>query len=528
MGDRDSKFIQGALILTVAGFLVKILGAVYRIPLYTILGDEGMGLYQMAYPIYSILLTVSSSGLNVAISKVVAERWALNHRKGAHQAFRVSLIIMLAFGVLSAIGLYSLSGWIATNVARDVRSAVSIRAIAPALFFASVLSAFRGWFQGIEDMVAPAVSQVLEQLARIATMFLLARALIPKGLPTAAAGATLGAVVGAAAGMFYVWAVYHQKSGKWATRSFRREPGPTPNWRETATKIARIAVPISLASGAFGITQLMDLGLVPGRLQAGGIDPEMATALYGKLTGGAFPLLNITTVFTGALQVALVPSVSAAMVVNDKASAKRRITRALTLAISLALPAAVGVFALSEQIPTLLFDDPEVGPILETIAPGVLFLAIQQVSSGVLQGLGLMEVPLKNLLWAALVKGVITYLFVPIPEMGILAAGAATSAHFAVAGTLNVLAIQRELGGVTDLKALLKLLISSVVMGLVAVLTYRIGGEYFSADLSTVLAVGMGVLSYGVLVLITGAVKLSELKDLPIIGRFIPGGKDPR
>jgi len=190
MTTQDERFLKGALTLTVAGFLVKLIGALYRIPLYSILGSEGMGLFGMAYPIYAIMLTVSSAGFNVAISKAVAERWALGRREDARGVFRISLILMTAIGLAGSVALYALRGWIAANLAKDPRAAVCIAAIAPALFVASLLSALRGWFQGIEEMTVPAVSQVLEQLGRLAAMFLLAKALMPRGLEYAAAGAT--------------------------------------------------------------------------------------------------------------------------------------------------------------------------------------------------------------------------------------------------------------------------------------------------------------------------------------------------
>lgn len=519
MNDKDSKFLKGAFILTAAGFVVKVLGALYRIPLYSILGDEGIGLFQMAYPIYAVILTVSSSGLNVAISKVVSERWALNQKNAAQKAFKVSLIIMMAFGLVGSAALYSLSGWIAGKVANDVRAAPSIAAISPALFFASILSALRGWFQGIEEMSPSAVSQVLEQLARMATMFFLARLFIPSGLQAAAAGASAGAVAGAAVGMFYILFVYWRNSWKWKAMSSKTSS--YTSWKNTAGRIGRIAVPISLASGASGITQLLDLALVPGRLQAGGLGREAATKLYGKLTGGAFPLLNITTVFTGALQVALVPSVSSAIAVGDKEGAKRRVKKALTFAFMLALPAAVGLFALSKEIPVLLFKDPDIGPILVTVAPGVLFMAIQQVSSGVLQGLGLMDIPLKNLLWAASAKALLTYFFVSVPAFGIRAAGAATTIQFGIAALLNIGAIQKKTGNVLDLGALTKLLLSSAAMGVAVVLTRKTAASFLTPNMATVFAIAAGVLSYVFFVVLSGAVTLKELQNIPFIGRIL-------
>jgi len=519
--------------LTAAGAVAKLMGALYRIPLYSILGSEGMGLYQMAYPIYSILLTVSSAGLNVAISKAVAERWALGRREDARSAFRVSLVLMVLLGLAASVSLYGLSGWIAAHLAKDPRAAVSIAAISPALFMASVLSALRGWFQGIEEMTVPAVSQVLEQAGRLATLALLGRALMPRGVAYAAGGATSGAVVGAGLGVAYAAVAYWTQPGR---KRLREAPGgrdrrmsPEPGersaslerrepWPALARAIVAVAVPISLASAVFGITELVDLSLVPGRLQAGGLPPEEATRLYGQLTGGALPLVNLATVFTASLQMALVPSITAAVAQRDRATVKRRVDKALCLTYALGLPAALGLYVLADPIPRLLFHDPAVGTVLRPVAPAVLFLALQQVTAGVLQGVGKITTPLVNLMWAVAVKAVLTFTLVSLPGVGIRGAAIATSFYFGVAALLNLWAVRRELGRLADAGPILKLSLAGSVMAVVASSVYRAGAGPLGPDYATVAAIGAGALSYGTLAAVLKAVDLDDLATVPVLG----------
>ncbi len=528
MRNQDEKFLKGALKLTIAGFVVKILGALYRIPLYPILGSEGMGLFQMAYPIYAILLTVSSSGLNVAISKVVAERWALGRRQDARAAFGVSMVIMVVAGLTGSVALYALRNVIAVNLAKDPRAAVSIAAISPALFFASVLSALRGWFQGIEEMTVPAVSQVLEQVGRLATMFALAGALMARGLEYAAAGATFGATVGAALGVLYAFGAYRSHLGRerfrekrerrrTASSGVRQRPVAREGRRNAAMAIARIALPISLASAVFGLTELVDLSLVPGRLHAVGVPTEEATKLYGQLTGGALPFINLATVFTGALQMAIVPSITAAMTLNDKASVRRRINRALTITLALGLPAALGLYALADPIPAMLLGEPDVGPVLRPAAPAILFLAVQQVTAGILQGIGKISIPLVNLAVAIVVKAALTFVLVGNPGIGIRGAAIATSAYFGVAALLNLIAILRIEKRIIDWPSVLKLAASGAGMAVVAFGVYRFGTPLFGFKLATIGAIGAGVLIYGALALLLKAIDLNEIKSM--IGR---------
>lgn len=518
----DSTFLRGAFVLTGAGILVKLIGALNRIPLYAILGDEGMGLYQMAYPIYTILLTVSSSGLNVAISKIVAERWALGKRAQAAEAFRISIVLMAALGLASTLVLYFSADWIATNMAHDPRAAISIRALSPALFVVAVLSAFRGWFQGIERMETPALTQVVEQVGRLVTMLFLANMLLPRGLDVAAGGATLGASVGA-----FIAAA-------WATAAYVREPKPyleerkikaTYVWSETTKRIISIAAPISLASAIFGITEIVDLAIVPGRLQFIGLATEEATRLFGRLAAGAFPLLNLPTLFTAALQMALVPSISAAMALGDREAVRRRVRKALSLTLALAVPAAIGLYVLADPIPTLLYGQPEVAPILRTLTPAVVFLALQQVTAGILHGLGRLRAPLVNLAWAVAIKAAVTYVLVGNPSLGILGAGIATSVHFGVAGLLNLWAVAREIGAVLDWQGLLKLPIAGGVMALVAGLSYSRLSVIVPWKVATLASVGVGAVTYGALALVLGVVRSSDLAAFPLLGRFF--GRPP-
>ena len=383
----------------------------------------------------------------------------------------------------------------------DVRATLSIQAISPALFLASVLSAFRGWFQGIEEMTVPAVSQVLEALGRLVTMLLLAIALMPKGIEYAAAGATFGAAVGAGVGVVYTALAYWLGRrgrlgagvgrGRGSNDRFGAGDGGSAEftWGETARAIASIALPISLASAVFGITGIIDYSLVPGRLHAAGFSTEEATRLYGQLSGGAMSLVNIPTVFTGAFQMAIVPSVSAAMALRDRPAIARRVNKALTLTYALGLPAALGILVLSRQIPVLLFNDAEVGRSLMASAPAVLFLSLQQVSSGVLQGLGKVSAPLVNLIWAALVKAVVTYVLVGIPSIGVVGAGVATSLHFGVAAVLNLLAIRRHLGPLTDSGPVLKISAAGGGMAVIAGLTYRLMEPLVGLKIATIGAV---------------------------------------
>ena len=203
------KFLRGALILTAAGLMVKLIGAFNRILLSRLLGGEGIGLYQMAYPVYLLMVSVSSAGIPIAISIIVAEKIARNDYAGAGRIFRVSLGLMVVTGIFFALALYGMAGFlIDNNIIRDERAYQALIALTPAVFFATILASFRGYFQGHQMMTPPAVSQILEQFVRVVTMVVLAYYLLPYGLEYAAAGAAFGAVPGALAGLIVL--IYKQ------------------------------------------------------------------------------------------------------------------------------------------------------------------------------------------------------------------------------------------------------------------------------------------------------------------------------
>ena len=257
-------FLKGALILTVAGVIVKIIGSVNRILLSRLLGGEGIGLYQMAYPIYLLALSVSSAGIPVAISIIVAEKVARSDYRGANRVFRISLFVLAITGVLFTFLLYYGAGWLIDNhFVRDARAYYAIAALSPAIFFVTVLSSYRGYFQGLQMMTPTAVSQIFEQLFRVVTMIALAYLLLPYGLEYAAAGASFGAGPGAAAGLLVLLYFY------WKQRRVRKAQLDTqPDLVQESgvsivRRIVKLALPVSLANIMLPVVSSIDLLIVP-------------------------------------------------------------------------------------------------------------------------------------------------------------------------------------------------------------------------------------------------------------------------
>ncbi len=374
---RRETFLGGAFMLALAGIVSKLLGALYRIPLYPLLGDGGMGLFSMAYPIYALILVLSTTGINVAVSRLVATRAAQKDSQGVWSVFRTSLLLLAALGLFFSALLFTGARYIAVNITRDPRAFLSIVAISPAVFFVSIMSAFRGLFQGLQLMTPTAVSQIVEQVVRVATMLVLAFLLLPGGVERAAAGASFGAVTGAVAGLVYLLYMFVRGRSELGLATSAPRTG-RENPFKTAAQVISIAVPVSMASGVLGVTQLVDMAVVPARLQSSGIALERATSLYGQLAGGALPLMNLPTIFSAALQVSLVPAISEACATGDRLLTTSRTRTALRITFILMMPAMAGLYLLAGPITGFLYGNPEIGVSLAALSSGVLFLAVQQ------------------------------------------------------------------------------------------------------------------------------------------------------
>ena len=297
----SEKFLKGTLILTVASFVVKVIGSLNWIFVSRILGGEGIGLYQMAFPIYFFALTVSQAGVPVAISIITAERVALKDIFGARRVFHISLVLMLFTGIFFSVLTYFSAQWLIDwQFIRDPRAYMSIVALSPTIFFVTFLASSRGYLQGWQRMTPTAVSQIVEQIFRVIVMILLADLFLPWGLDYAAAGASLGALAGAVTGLI-VLVYFHIKLNRDIEKTYGADLKPLPESENEPTlaiikRIFKLALPVSAASIMLPVVSNLDLMIVPQRLEVAGYSVRQATELFGYLTGMAVPLVNLATI----------------------------------------------------------------------------------------------------------------------------------------------------------------------------------------------------------------------------------------
>ncbi|VBB06377.1 polysaccharide biosynthesis protein [Lucifera butyrica] len=516
-------FLKGALILTVAGIVVKLIGSVNRILLSRLLGGEGIGLYQMAYPIYLLALSISSAGIPVAISIIVAERLALSDLRGANRVFRISLGLLAMTGLLFTFLLYFGAGWLTANhYVRDARAYYAIAALAPAIFFVTALSSFRGYFQGLQMMTPTAVSQIGEQLFRVVTMVTLAYFLLPEGLEYAAAGASFGAGPGALAGLLILFYYYWRHR-----RDFHSKIESQPYIRQESVvrivgRIVKLALPVSLANIMLPVVSNIDLLIVPARLEAAGFTVEQATELFGYLTGMAVSLVNLPTILTSSLAASLVPAVSEALTLRDHSRIYRRTATAMRIANLITIPSFAGLYLLATPISQMLYGTPNAGPSIAVLSFGVVLLGVHQVTTGVLQGLGHTNIPLANMVISASVKVAMSWTLTAIPSLGIKGAAWSTNFDFGVAALLNMYFVYRYVGFSFEWKNTMRTAAATAVMGIIVLLVYDwVMTKTLHNTMATLAAIAAGGMIYGLVQLVLGGIVERDVAKMPKVGPWM-------
>ncbi|HAN10810.1 MAG TPA: polysaccharide biosynthesis protein [Clostridiales bacterium] len=518
MSNTAKKFITGALILAAAGMFAKFLSIFFRIPLVWKIGDVGIGYYQLAYPIYTLLIAISYVGLPSAISKLVSEKMVNEDYYEANRIFKVSLAILSIIGLFTSALLFFGAEWIiqVRNWSPEVK--YSLWGLAAAPFFVSIMGAFRGYFQGMQNMLPTGVSQVVESFVRVIIGIGFAYALCDYSLGLAAGGATFGATAGAMAGSFVLWIMYlkykRQMNEKIATQ---KEISKKESIREIGKKVFLIAIPVTIGSAVGSVIALIDSMVIVSRLKSVGIDDTMATAMFGQLTGKAQTLINVPLTLSMAVALSILPAVSEAVARCDKEDLYQKINAAIRFSMILGLPAAMGLCALAYPIFDLFYPNHADGSVLLSILSiALIFIIIGQLFTAVLQGMGHFYRPIINLVAGALVKVVLNYILV---GTSLLVNGAAISSicAYATYAILNYLYIKKKSNyKIKDYGIILKPLISSIVMAISTMTIY-----YFSRDLThsskagTLIAILAGVGVYTVMLMLTKTLTEEELKGFP-------------
>lgn len=438
------SFLQGALILLTAGLINRVLGFFYQIALIRTVGPEGVGLFNIVFPVYIMVLVLSTAGIPLAVAKLVAEEVARKNMPGAYRILRLALFMLVCSSVFFTLLMVTGAPMLKKYVFPNPAAYYSFICLVPGITIVSICSAFRGFFQGLQQMSPTAVTQTLEQLVRVMAGLAVAYLMLPRGIEFAAAGLSVGVVLGELAGFLLMLHIYRRDRPAVHGANIMSSPGA--GLGELLRRVLNMAIPVTLTR--FVATALLSLQavLIPHRLQVAGLSVSQATGVYGQFIGITEALLFIPGVVTMALATALVPAMSDAVALNNLRLVRARVYDAVRLTIQVGLPAAFILFLLGDELCGVIFGYPEAGAALRLMAPAGPFLYLQQTTTGIIQGLGRAEMPFKNLVISAVVCLAGIYWLTALPPLGIMGTALATALGYVIMAVLNLRDIYRLTG----------------------------------------------------------------------------------
>jgi len=410
-GFIKSRILTGALMLTAAGVITRVLGFVYRIYMSNLMGAEGMGLYQLIMPVYALAWSISCAGFNTTVSKLTAQERAKGEYGNMGRVLKQSVVITTLLGIILTAALYFGAELLAAHFFKDERVVMPLRILAFAFPFMAAGTCMRGYFIGLQEAKIPAANQVLEQVVRMLVVYLLAARFVPRGLEYAAAVAFIAIVAEEVFSFGFTYISY--RVFKKRRRLTKR---PTLTSMQTLGMVMAMALPLTGNRVAGSLLTAWENVLIPARLQIYGLSASEAISEFGRITGMAVPLIFFPTAVLTALSVTLVPAVAEAAASGNM----RRIGTATSKGLLFAAVTGMGAAALfvffSHELGMAIYNQP-IGLMLRLLGVMCPFIYMQIILSGVLNGLGCQLFIFRNSLISSAIT--IAFTFFAVPRFGL-------------------------------------------------------------------------------------------------------------
>ncbi len=515
MSKKNNTFILGAFILMLSNLLVKAIGMFFKIPLQGLIGDTGMGYFNMAYNVYSYLYIVSTAGLPVAISVLISSYNARGEGKLTNKIFRIALTVFALIGAVGTVGMILFSRSIAE--ASGIGNAyLCILMIAPTLFFVCIISAVRGYYQGFGNMAVTGISQLIEAVGKVGIGIALAYCSASRGDPlyiTAAyaiSGITVGTLFSA---LFCILFKQFRKpelnlmlNGEESDRSLLK-------------KLFVIAIPITFSSSVIGLTNFIDAATVATRLQTIGYTEERATELYGNYSTLAVSMFNMPTVLIYPVACAVVPALSAALASSNRRECRSIINSSYKLVCLIALPASIGIGVLSEDILSLLFPAESASlaaPMLTLLSCSIFFCGIISLTNGILQSHNRERLPMVSMAIGAVLKIVLSFMLVSITRIGRYGIPISTGICYLTIAIINIIMSVKVSETVPNIMQIfVKPLLCASVCGSTAYFTQEILQRYTDSRVTVLVAIAVAAVVYVICLLLLRAFDESDLMLMP-------------
>ena len=515
----SNNFVKGALLLTVATFLSKFLGSVFRIPLQNIAGDEVLGIFTLVYPVYMAVLIISVAGIPIAISKLISEARVRNDVTAIRDIFVTSGILAFSFGVVSFSFMYIFAEYISLALG-GLYAKPSIIIVAITLLVAPYMAVYRGFFQGFEIMKQTAFSQVLEQFVRVGLILIIAYILVGQQSTNdiVAAGVMVGSSIGAFASLIYL-RLSLQKTGLKPIAAQKYNFKAFKSWSK---KILLLSIPICVGALTMALLNFVDSVTIPSQLKNIGYIESEVTYLYG-IYGRGLALVQIAVVFASALILPLIPHITRSLSKGDINATKTTIEKAMKFTNLTSWPAGLGLVALIIPINLALFTNTEGSIVLAIICASALFTAISILTTGILQGINRSNQAAYIVLASSIIKVILNLILVE--KFGLTGAAISTLITYLILCGLNLYMINKHIRFTIFQRETAVHAFSSIIMGIIVgtplLVLWSENWTRLVALSYVMVMLAIGAVIYVSLVLLLKGISKQELLTLPLVGGFI-------
>ena len=544
MNDQPIKkqtFLQGTAILAMATVLVKLMGFLFKVPLNNIIGEDGFGYFNTAYDVYNVLLMISTTGLPVAMSRMISQAQTLGNHAQIKRIYRTSLYVFLTIGMAGSLGMLIFCRQLSVMVTTNENSWAAIAALAPCVLLICLVSAYRGFFQGQSNMTPTSVSQIFEAVTRLVVglglawlvMKLTGKAYVRMqgivlapgetaqdygDITLAAGGAILGVTLGSLISVVYLHHKFRQSN-----QILSLGGGTAKSTRSTMKELLSIAVPITLGSAGLQIINLFDTMIymrrLTGALQWTEKMADSAKGVYNFCqTVFALPCSFIPTI-----TIAVIPAITASLTRKDLAEAKATSESSVRTMALIAMPCAAGLFVMAEPVIRLLcstYTEDKIqlaATMLAILGLTVIFNSLVLLLNAIMQAHGDVVTPVVNMLIGGIIKIIVNYILVGQPNLNIVGAPIGTFICYISITALDLIAMKRHISARPAIfKNIIRPGLSSAIMGAATFMVYRVLSNAISSwKLACLLSLAFAVVLYAVLVVFLRCLTYEDCMLLP-------------
>ncbi|EOD01651.1 putative polysaccharide biosynthesis protein [Caldisalinibacter kiritimatiensis] len=411
---KKTSFIYGSIILASVNFIVRLFGFIYKIILSKLIGPEGIGLFQMVFPILMVFITLTTAGIPIAVSKLVSKQNSLNNQTGVKQVFKLAFSITFIISILLVSIIILFKDFIVFDLLKNSDLYYSILFLAPAIFIISISSVTRGYFYGLKKIKPAGLSQIIEQVTRIVFVIGTIYYLYPVESKLGALIAVCGISIGEFFGLIWLLFQYKIINRKNITANIRKL-----NTIKLLSQITYISVPITISRMINVSLQMVNAVLIPQRLTAAGYSSSEAVSTFGRVVGMSFPLIFLPFIVTSALVINIIPNLSEQLALKKYRLIREDIELSIRITLLISIPLTIFYIFFSEPIASFIYNDIKVGKYMSILGYATIFLSLQHTLSGILHGLGKQIVATINYVLGMSVQLLATYFLVANPKFGI-------------------------------------------------------------------------------------------------------------